>query len=125
MDYEQINKGYRALRLKYFSDPNYTTLTDTGWHLDELEGLYEFNFLAVLLHGGWSDSFKQTTKEGCTDIKNYKKYPQLNWSAYIDYIDEVRATLPIRNEYEVEIYKAVDSIRSELGMISNNQQLWI
>lgn len=125
MDYEEIQEGYKTLRLKYFSDPNYTTLTDTGWHLDDFESLYEFNFLAVLLHHGWSNGFERTTKEGCTDIKNYKKYPQLNWLAYVNYIDEVRATLPIRNEYEVEIYKAVDSIRSELGMISNNQQLWI
>lgn len=125
MNYEQIKEGYRQLRLKYFSNPDYTTLADTGWTLEDLEDLYEFNFLAVLLHGGWNNGFTTTTKEGCTDIKNYKKYPQINWRAYIDYIDEVQKTLPTRDSNEIEIYKAVDSIRSEFGIITNNQQLWI
>lgn len=125
MNYEEINNCYRSLRLKYFSDPHYTTLTDTGWHLDDIADLYEFNFLAVLLHSGWDNGFEETTQEGCTDIKNHKKYPQLNWSAYIEYIDKVRASLPVRDSHEIEIYKAVDSIRSEFGNLSNNQQLWI
>ena len=125
MNYEQIKKGYRTLRLKYFSDPNYNTLIGTGWSIEDISDLYEFNFLAVLLYGAWLDGFKGTTDDMCADIHTFKKHPQINWLAYVNYIDEVRATLPIRNEYEVEIYKAVDSIRSKLGLISNNQQLWI
>ena len=61
----------------------------------------------------------------CTVIKNYQDYPQIDWQAYVNYIDEVQATLPLQDAYEAEIHKTVDEIRSKIGTIRNNQQLWI
>lgn len=121
----QITEKYRKIRIKYFSDPDYKTLADTDWRLDDLESLYEFNFLSVLLFDRWNTGFTRTTEEVCHAIKNHKKYSQINWPRYIEYIDEVRKTLPVRSICELDIYDAIDDIRSDFGIISNSQQLWI
>ena len=123
LKYETAEK-YKKLRIKYFSDPNYKNLSDTKSGLDNIGSLYEFNFLSDLLHSTWGGEFENTSYRMHNTIKNHKKYPQINWRAYIDYIDEVRKTLPIRNQYETQIYDAVDNIRSEFELL-NNQQVWL
>ena len=58
-------------------------------------------------------------------IQNYQNYPEINWPAYLNYIDEVREKLAMRHDLEIEIYNAVDEIRSKIGTIQNNQQVWL
>lgn len=128
MNNHEIREKYKELRIKYFSDSNYKNvqnLTKRIWTLDDISGLYEFNFLSLLLYGCWDSGPLDTTKDMCTIIKNYQDYPQINWQAYVKYIDEVQATLPLQDSYEAEIHKAVDEIRSKIGTLQNNQQLWL
>ena len=128
MNSYKLGNRYKELRIKYFSDSNYKniqTLTKEIWTLNDIGNLYEFNFLSLLLYGYWTSGPSDTTKDMCTIIKNYQDYPQINWLAYISYIDEVQATLPLRNDYEADIHRAVNQIRSKVGTIQNNQQVWI
>lgn len=128
MNSYKLGNRYKELRIKYFSDSNYKniqTLTKEIWTLNDIGNLYEFNFLSLLLYGYWTSGPKDTTKDMCAIIKNYQDYPQINWLAYINYIDEVRATLPLRNDYEADIHRVVNQIRSKVGTIQNNQQVWL
>ena len=128
MNSNKLRDKYKELRIKYFSNSNYKNIQDLTkgiWTLNDIGNLYEFNFLSLLLYGCWTSGPNGTTIDMCAVIKNYQDYPQINWLAYVNYIDDVRATLPVRNDYETEIHKAVDEIRSKIGTPQNNQQVWL
>lgn len=128
MNNRELREKYKELRIKYFNDSNYKNiqnLTKIGWTVTDLGGLYEFNFLSLLLYGCWDSDPLDTTKDMCAVIKNYQDHPQINWQAYVNYIDEVQTTLPLQDAYEAEIHRAVDEIRSKIGTPQNNQQLWL
>ena len=128
MNNRELKKKYKELRIKYFSDSNYKNVQDLTkgiWTLDDIGDLYEFNFLSLLLYDYWDSGPLDTTKDMCTVIKNYQDYPQIDWQAYVNYIDEVQATLPLQDAYEAEIHKTVDELRSKVGRPRNNQQVWI
>lgn len=44
MSHRHINQKYRELRIKYFSDPNYATISNSAWNIHIISDLYEFNF---------------------------------------------------------------------------------
>lgn len=122
---QDLLEKYGTLRKKYFSDPNYASIKDIDNTRYNFEYLYEFNFLTVLLNNEITGCFSETAQDMSNVIKNYQDYPEINWPTYIDYIDEVRATLSSRDPNEVEIYEAINEIRSKIGTVQNNQQLWV
>lgn len=125
MSHRHINQKYRELRIKYFSDPNYATISNSAWNIHIISDLYEFNFLSLLLSDSWDGSTTDVCQRMKKIIQNYQNYPEINWPAYLNYIDEVREKLAMRHDLEIEIYNAVDEIRSKIGTPQNNQQLWI
>lgn len=125
MSHRHINQKYRELRIKYFSDPNYATINNSAWNIHIISDLYEFNFLSLLLSDSWDGSAADVCRRMKKVIQNHQDYPEINWPAYLNYIDEVRETLAMRHDLEIEIYNAVDEIRSKIGTLQNNQQLWI
>lgn len=123
--YVSPHPKYETLRLKYFSDPNYKFIENSvhlGYHVGYL---YEFNFLSLLIYNDFTKTAKQTAIDMSHIIRNYNEHPGINWHAYIDYIDEVRQTLPPLHSDETLIYEAVDSIRSEIRTLHNSQQVWL
>ena len=125
MSHRHINQKYRELRIKYFSDPNYATISNSAWNIHIISDLYEFNFLSLLLSDSWDGSTTDVCRRMKKIIQNYQNYSEINWPAYLNYIDEVREKLAMRHDLEIEIYNAVDEIRSKIGTPRNNQQLWI
>ena len=125
MSHRHINQKYKELRIKYFSDPNYATISNSAWNIHIISDLYEFNFLSLLLSDSWDGSTTDVCRRMKKIIQNYQNYPEINWPAYLNYIDEVREKLAMRHDLEIEIYNAVDEIRSKIGTPQNNQQIWI
>ena len=125
MSHRHINQKYRELRIKYFSDSNYATINNSAWNIHIISDLYEFNFLSLMLSDSWDGSTTDVCRRMKKIIQNYQNYPEINWPAYLNYIDEVREKLAMRHDLEIEIYNAVDEIRSKIGTIQNNQQVWL
>lgn len=125
MSHREITQKYKELRIKYFNDPNYATINNNKYGDSIMSDLYEFNFLSALLFDSWNGSAADVCRRMKKIIQNHQDYPEINWPAYLNYIDEVRETLAMRHELEIEIYNAVDEIRSKIGTPQNNQQLWI
>ena len=125
MSHREITQKYKELRIKYFNDTNYATINNNKYGVSIMSDLYEFNFLSALLFDSWNGSAADVCRRMKKIIQNHQDYPEINWPAYLNYIDEVRETLAMRHELEIEIYNTVDKIRSEVGTIRNNQQVWL
>lgn len=126
------------LRYKYFDNPKFATISDNLLFIDYIEkgerigNLIELKFLHIYLdynHETITNLRQKSTKNDIIKlIKTKKDDPYINWSALYNYFDEMKQ-LKWEKPIDMDINKAFnifEPFRNELlGIIQNNQQLWI
>lgn len=126
------------LRYKYFDNPKFATISDNPLFIDYIEkgerigNLIELKFLhSYLDYNGETKTsvYHQSTKNEIIKLIETKKTdPYIDWTALYNYFDELKQIKwrqSIKNDIEHAL-KIFEPFRNELlGIIQNNQQLWI